>query len=87
MEVLPNLRKPQDRRADAAGQEIERHQFAHRQVAFNDKFCAEKKNTGNDQLAHKLGGLTGVIAEAKGSWGNYRIGITGEGIPTVTRGV
>ena len=24
---------------------------------------------------------------SKGSWGNYRIGITGEGIPTVTRGV
>ncbi len=23
----------------------------------------------------------------KGPWGNYRIGITGEGIPTATRGV
>ena len=41
MEILPDLRQPQHRRADAAGQHVEGDQLADRQVAVDHELGAE----------------------------------------------
>ena len=41
VEVLPDLRQPQHRRADAAGQHVEGDEFADRQLAVDDQLGAE----------------------------------------------
>ena len=44
MEILPDLRQPQHRRADAAGQHVEGDQLADRQVAVDHQLGAEKQD-------------------------------------------
>ena len=37
MEILPDLRKPQHRRVDPAGQHVEGHEFADGQASVHDQ--------------------------------------------------
>ena len=65
MEILPDLRQPQHRRADPAGQHVEGDELADRQAAVDDQLGAEIEDAGGDQLADELHHLARGVAEAE----------------------
>ena len=65
MKVLPDLRQPQHRRTDPAGQDVEGDEFADRQAAFDHELGAEIENAGGGDLADELHGLARAVAEAE----------------------
>src|SRR5579864_8202231 len=64
MEILPDLRDTQNRRAHAARQHVEGHQSADRKISLDNQPCAKKQNGDDDQMVHQLHGLRRDIAEA-----------------------
>ena len=44
VEILPDLREAQHRRADAAGQHVEGDELADREIAVDDELGAEKED-------------------------------------------
>ena len=64
MEVLPDLRQPEHRRAHAARKHIESDKLADRQIAADDELGAEIKGRGDDQLVDRLHRLAGRIIQA-----------------------
>ena len=65
VKVLPNLRETQHRRVYPAGQDVEGHEFADRQAAFDDQLGAEIQDAGGDDLADELHHLARGVAEAQ----------------------
>ena len=65
MEVLPDLREAQHGRVHPAGQNVEGHEFADRQVAIDDQLGAEIEDAGGDDLADELHDLACGVAEAE----------------------
>ena len=65
MEILPDLRQPQHRRAHPAGQHVERDELADREAAVDHELGAEIEDAGGDDLADELHGLARGIAEAE----------------------
>ena len=62
MEVLPDLCKPQHRRAHPAGKHVEGDQLADCELALRDQPCTEIERRRDHQLVHKLHGLARRIA-------------------------
>ncbi len=65
MKILPELREAQHRRADPAGQDVEGHELADRQVAVDHQLGAAIEDAGGDQLADELHHLARRVAEAQ----------------------
>ena len=57
VEILPDLRQPQHRRADAAGQHVEGDELADGELAVDHQLGAEIEHRRGDQLADELHGL------------------------------
>ena len=65
VKVLPDLREAQHGRVHPAGQNIESHQFADRQIAIDDQLGAEIKDPRGGDLADELHDLARGVAEAQ----------------------
>src|SRR5262249_20819125 len=65
VEVLPNLGKPQHRRADPAGQDIESDELADGEVAIDDKPGAVIKHPCRHQLVDELDKLACRVGETE----------------------
>ncbi len=65
MEILPNLREAKHRRAHPAGQDVERHELADREVAVDHQAGTEVEDAGGDDLADELSDLACSVAETE----------------------
>jgi hypothetical protein len=65
VKVLPNLRQPQHRRADAAGKDIEGDELADRKITVDDQLGAKIEGKRHDELADQLHRLARPIGEAR----------------------
>ena len=64
VEVLPGLGESQHRSADAAREQIEGDELAHRDAAVNDLLRAYVQDRRRDQLADELNSLAGGVAQS-----------------------
>jgi hypothetical protein len=53
------------RRADAAGEDVERNQFADRELAADHQLGAEIEYPGGHHLADELHGVAGIVGKAQ----------------------
>jgi uncharacterized protein YbjT (DUF2867 family) len=63
LEILPQLREPQDRLGDAAGKHVERDQAADRQLAGDHCLGPEEQNRDRGQLADQLDRVAAPVGE------------------------
>ena len=65
MELLPHLRQPQNRRADALGQHVEGDKLADAQITGDHQPRAEIEDRSDRQLVNCLNRLAGVVVEVE----------------------
>src|SRR6185295_13875013 len=65
VKVLPKLRETQHRRTHPASEDVEGHELADRQAAFNHQLGTEIEDAGGDYLAYELHHLACSVTQAE----------------------